>query len=154
MHDQFLRLGDAVASRLRKQGVAGRTLTVKVRFSTFRTITRSKTLAKPFANGSMMARLAQDLTASLDPSEGIRLLGLSASNLEPWVPVEQLTLGGDTADDEPVDQADLLLDDVVDRIRERFGKAAVMPAPLLAERGGGVLRQGQQQWGPSDSSGQ
>lgn len=151
MSDQFLRLGDAVAGRLRSNKVAGRTLTVKVRFATFRTITRSKTLPKPFNNGPMIARLAADLTSGLDVSEGIRLLGVSMSNLEPWTMSEQLTLDGDPHSEAVVDAVDLVLDDTIDKIRERFGKAAVMPAPMAGQRSGGVLRQGQQQWGPSSA---
>ena len=42
---QLVRLGDSVAQRLRAAGVAGRTVTIKVRFHDFRTITRSVTLA-------------------------------------------------------------------------------------------------------------
>ncbi len=44
---ELVRLGDSVGARLRAHGVAGRTVTLKVRFHDFRTITRSTTLAGP-----------------------------------------------------------------------------------------------------------
>ena len=55
---EVVRQADAVATRLRKAGVAGRTVTLKVRFPDFRTITRSRTAAAPIDTGAELARLA------------------------------------------------------------------------------------------------
>lgn len=143
MHDQFVRLADAVAARLRKSHHAGRTLTVKVRFGSFQTITRSRTLPMATANASTLVAVADDLTEAVDVGPGVRLLGLSVSNLEPYLPAEQLSLeGGGTGDDSR-------LDDAIDRIRERYGEEAVVPAPLVTPEGAKVMRRGDQQWGPS-----
>lgn len=90
---EVVRLADSVANRLRAHGAAGRTVTVKVRFGDFRTITRSKTVKEPLANGPQIAQVAQALLDAVDPSSGVRLLGVSASNLVER-PVTQLTLEG------------------------------------------------------------
>jgi hypothetical protein len=81
LHVEVVRQSDAVATRLRRAGMAGRTVTLKVRFHDFRTITRSRTGPAPIDTGPELARLAGELLAAVDCSEGVRLLGVSASNL-------------------------------------------------------------------------
>ncbi|MDQ4070859.1 MAG: DNA polymerase IV, partial [Actinomycetota bacterium] len=125
LRDEALRLSDAVGNRLREAALAGRTVTVKVRFTgsvperkagsvperkagsvperngTFRTITRSRTVPAPVDAGPAIARVAVELLEGLDPSPGVRLLGVSVSNLGPR-PAVQLRLGegpGDGAGD-------------------------------------------------------
>jgi len=148
--DEVVRLSDAVATRLRAAGVAGRTVTLKVRFAgsvpngngSFRTITRSRTVPRPVDSGPSIARTAAELLAAVDPSPGVRLLGVSVSNLAPR-PGEQLRL-----DDGP-EEAEPAVARAVDEVRRRFGDRAVGPATLL--RGGdglAVKRRGDQQWGP------
>ncbi|MEA2932475.1 MAG: polymerase [Actinomycetota bacterium] len=92
LHVEVVRQSDAVATRMRKAAVAGRTVTLKVRFHDFRTITRSRTAPAPVDTGRELARLAGELLASVDCSEGVRLLGVSASNLVERG-AEQLSLG-------------------------------------------------------------
>jgi len=123
---EAVRLSDGVAARLRSAGLAGRTVTLKVRFGDFRTITRSKTLREAVATGPEIARVAQALLEGVDPSPGIRLLGVSASNLIDRT-ATQLTLAeGDGGERrwEGVGQA-------VEEVRRRYGDKAVGPAALL-----------------------
>ena len=138
---EAVRLADGVAARLREAGVAGRTITVKVRFGDFRTITRSKTVTPALANGPDIAKVANGLLGTVDVGRGVRLLGVSASNLVAG-PAVQLRLDGE-AGGEPVGKA-------VEDVRRRFGEAAVGPAALVAGGGGGLglRRLGDQQWGP------
>jgi DNA polymerase-4 len=142
LHREVVRLADAVAGRVRVAGLAGRTVTLKVRFASFETITRSRTSPEPVEGGAAITRLALELLEAVDPSPGVRLLGVSVTNLVPR-PAEQLRLGeagGGPAD--PVSRA-------VDDVRRRFGDAAVGPATLLGGADGlGVKRRGDQQWGP------
>ncbi len=140
LHDEALRLSDAVANRLREAGVAGRTVTLKVRFATFQTITRSRTVPQPVDAGPAVARVALELLESVDLSPGVRLLGVSVSNLGPR-PAEQLCLG-EAGDQEPA------VARAVDEVRRRFGDTAVGPATLLRGDGLAVKRRGDQQWGP------
>ena len=101
---QVTRMADAVASRVRRNGTAARTVTLKVRYGDFRTLTRSRTFSSPQASGPVLAKAATALLGSLELRSGIRLLGVSASGLVPSaaVPGEQLELelvagGGGTA---------------------------------------------------------
>ena len=139
---EAVRMADAVAQRLRNHGLAGRTVTIKVRFHDFRTITRSVTLSSAVDTGPAIARAAKELLELVDPSSGVRLLGVSVANL---------------ADD---GARQLSLDDVqqpgwddasraVDEIRRRFGDESIVPASLREPGGIRVKRKGDQQWGPS-----
>jgi DNA polymerase IV len=140
---EAVRMGDAVASRLRRHGLAGRTVTIKVRFHDFQTITRSHTLAAPIDTGHAIARVASSLLEQVDPSSGVRLFGVSVSNLQEGA--AQLSL-----DDAGWSRATAAVDD----IRERFGDTAVGPAALV-DAGGElrVKRRGEQQWGPGRDAG-
>jgi DNA polymerase-4 len=146
---EAVRMGDAVGHRLRKAGMEGRTVTIKVRFHDFRTITRSSTLPTPTATATVIAGVAKELLTSIDPGSGVRLFGISVSNLVD-VQDEQLTLDAVLPRDaEGVDQPGW--DDAsraVDAIRERFGDGAVGPAALVDADGLHLKRQGDTQWGP------
>jgi len=139
---QLVRMSDAVAGRLRDAGVAGRTLTVKVRFADFTTITRSSTLPEPIDGGVAIARVAEHLLAAVDIDPGVRLLGVSMSQLGE-VTAEQLSL------DDLVGRSWSDADDVIGKIRGKFGGDAIGPA-TLSRPGSGLsrMKQGQQQWGP------
>src|SRR5579859_842210 len=91
LHREIVRMADAVATRLRVAGLAGRTVTLKVRFGDFATITRSQTLPSAADAGPVIARVGEALLTEVDTSSGVRLLGLSVSNLSRGAP-RQLTL--------------------------------------------------------------
>ena len=141
LHVQVVRQCDAVATRLRRAGVAGRTVTLKVRFGDFRTITRSRTVPRPLSAGPSLAGVAVELLDAVDLGPGVRLVGVSVSNLaEP--DNEQLRLE-DVPGGEDVARA-------VEEVRRRFGDEAVGPAALVGGDGLRLRRTGDQQWGPSD----
>lgn len=81
MHEILVRIADQVETSARKNGVAGYTVTVKVRYPDFRVVTRSRTLAKPvFRAGELMA-VAPELLAETDAGAvPVRLLGITVSN--------------------------------------------------------------------------
>jgi DNA polymerase-4 len=134
-------MADAVAGRLRASSRAGRTVTVKVRFHDFSTITRSCTLDAAVDTGPEVARVAIALLDQVDPTPGVRLVGVSVSNLGSGA-ARQLTLDDGVA---PTwRQASV----AVDRVRHRFGSAAVGPAALIGGGGLEVRSSGDQQWGP------
>ena len=83
LRSEIMRLSDAVAARLRAGGLAGRTVTVKVKHPDFSLRTRSATLDAPVQTPRLLAQTAQQLLAALDVSSGIRLLGVGVSNLAP-----------------------------------------------------------------------
>jgi DNA polymerase IV len=145
-----VRLADAVGSRLRGQGVGARTVTLKLRFAGFQTITRSHTSPTPLTTGPAIAAVVLPLLEAIDTSIGVRLLGVSGSNLDE--PREQLTLdlGGEPAGDPAaVERAWQEASGAIDALREKFGAAIISPASSL--RAGKVrpVRTGAQQWGPT-----
>ncbi|MHB8464979.1 MAG: DNA polymerase IV [Acidimicrobiales bacterium] len=120
---EALRMADAVAARLRRASLTARTVTVKVRFHDFATITRSQTLSDPVDTTQVIARTAAALLAQIDPTPGVRLLGVGVSNLSEDA-ARQLSLLAP-----PDEWAEA--SDAVDRIRDRYGAGAVGPAALL-----------------------
>jgi DNA polymerase IV len=143
---EAVRLAESVAGRLRAHGVAGRTVTLKIRFADFTTITRATTLPEPVDTAPAIARAAKTLLARIDPAPGVRLLGVTVSGLGD-AGVRQLALldpddGHRAGGWDDASQA-------VDRIRDRFGSTSIGPAALLDGRGELRLRRpGEQQWGP------
>ena len=135
---ELVRLSDAVATRLRKAGVTGRTGQVKLRFHDFRTITRSETVPEGLDEAGAIVRVARRLLETVDPSPGVRLLGVSLSQLAQGA-ARQLTL------DEAAAPGWTGATRAVDEIRDRFGDAAIVPAALA---GRGPKRKGDTQWGP------
>ncbi len=143
---EVVRLSDAVASRLRTSGVAARTITVKVRDSSFRTVSRSKTVPRPIDTAAAIVAVADPLVESALPRAGVRLLGVSASKLTE--PAEQLQLTGVAGGADPAAPwGDASR--AIDRVRRRFGAAAIGPASSLAGKGLRMVQRGQRQWGPS-----
>ena len=142
-----MRLGDAVAARLRAHELAGRTVTIKVRFGDFRTITRSSTLAAATDSGPTIAGPGQGaarrrrLRRRACGSSGVSVSGLAEAS------ARQLTL--DDLDGGSWDEAN----QVVDAIRARFGAGAIGPATLTGAGGLRLHRKGDQQWGPRDQAG-
>ena len=138
---EAVRMADAVADRLRRHGIAGRTVTVKVRFHDFQTISRSITLPSPVDTGPAVARAAKALLEQIDPTSGVRLLGVGVSGLAADGAV-QLSL--DDADGEGTGWQGAT--NAVDQIRRRFGPDAIRPATLTHR---GTKKEGEQQWGPT-----
>jgi DNA polymerase-4 len=81
LHRELVRLSDAVGTRLRRGGLVGRTVQLKVRFPDFTTITRAHTVREPIATGAAVVAVASALLAGVDVERGVRLLGVSVSNL-------------------------------------------------------------------------
>ena len=76
-----LRMAESVATMLRGASSSARTITVKVKFKDLSLQSRSHTLERPIATGGAIGQVAAALLSGVDPGEGIRLLGVSASGL-------------------------------------------------------------------------
>jgi DNA polymerase-4 len=145
---EVVRLAESVAARLRANRVAGRTVTLKLRFADFTTITRSSTAAEPVDTAPAIARAAKALLARIDPTPGVRLLGVTVSGLID-AGVRQLALLDADASNRSESWGDASR--AVDRIRGRFGSTSIGPATLLDGPGDmGIRRPGERQWGPND----
>jgi DNA polymerase-4 len=103
------RMARNVSARLRKNGLSGRTVTLKMRHHDFETHTRSSTLPHPTDNATLLATVARGLLAGEDISNGLRLLGVGVSGLADWVQ-DDLFAGDDDdeldAEDEPDEVSD------------------------------------------------
>lgn len=119
----LLDLCDRLSSRLRRAGLAGRSLTLKVRFGDFTTITRSLTFREAIEHTPALWNGAQLLLKRVPvEGRGIRLLGVGTGGLVTGGDPRQLSL-----ETSPRDAAA----EVTDRVRDRFGDDAVVPARLL-----------------------
>jgi DNA polymerase-4 len=143
LHREVLRMSEKVASRLRRAESVGRTVQLKVRFADFRTITRSRTLAEATDLAADIGQVADELLGTVDISGGIRLLGVTAQQLEPAVAVQtSLPFGSGADDGDPARREQLgWVERSVDRVRERYGDGAVVPARLLDPPTTGTARE-------------
>ena len=121
----LLGMSEGVAGRLRDSGVRASTITVKIRDSTFRTITRQRTLADPTDLTEPIFRTALELARPEVRGVRIRLLGVTASGLGER---EQLAL---FAADDPRRRR---VTEAADAVRHRFGERAITRARLVGSR--------------------
>jgi DNA polymerase-4 len=125
---ELLRLAERTAATLRSRGVRGRTVSIKVRFADFTTITRSRTLPVATDVTREVYRTACTLLDEQVPAGAVRLIGVRMEQLtETAGGGEQLVLD---APERGWRDADL----AADAARSRFGLAAVRPASLLRGR--------------------
>lgn len=119
----LLSQADDVARRLRLAGVRARTVTLKLRHSDFRTLTRSRTLSEPTDVAKRIHEEAVNALRTLDvEGEPIRLIGVRGENLTD--DIEQLALWNPDEDWRDAER-------VMDELTERFGREAIGPASLL-----------------------
>ena len=141
LNKELSRIVDAVASRLRKSEKLGRTITVKLRTPDFVTKSKSRTLPNATNTSAEILGAARDLLGEMDASKGVRLLGVSVSNLQDSE-VRQLQL------DEHEQSLWGKVDEAIDGIRERFGGDAIGPGSTFGSTGVRPKKKGSQQWGP------
>ena len=81
MEAELDRIAELVCKRLEKNNLKGRTVTLKIKYSDFKQITRNKSFASPVADLATISATARQLLAATSPEEKkIRLLGISLSN--------------------------------------------------------------------------
>jgi DNA polymerase IV len=123
---ELLRLAERTAGRLRSAGLAGRTVSLKIRFADFTTITRARTLPEATDVAAVLYATARQLYEALGLDRarlrlvGIRVEGLVGSDSAP----RQLLLGERAQGRREVEQA-------ADRAGRRFGDGTVRPASLV-----------------------
>jgi DNA polymerase IV len=121
----LLAMADGVSGRLRASGARASTVTVKIRDSSFRTITRQRTLKEPTDLTEPIFRTALELARPEVRGKRIRLLGVTASGLGER---DQLSLFG--ADDPRLRR----VVEAEDEVRHRFGDRAITRARLVRSR--------------------
>jgi len=121
----LMALSQKVGRRLRQASLAGRTVTVKIRLASFKTMTRSRTIEEATCVDDKIFELAQDLAREVASDQGIRLIGINVTNLRNWA--VQPTLF-----EEPQTKRLNILQ-AVDSLKDKFGEEAVTKACLLTE---------------------
>lgn len=119
----LLALAEKVGWRLRKAGLSGKTLTVKVRFSSFHTITRSITLPLALSLDGNIYQTACELLHKIPIHEGIRLLGITVSKLGHGE--QQLSLF------EITDERQEKIAAVMDKLKDKFGETIIARGRIL-----------------------
>ena len=123
-------LTEQVGCRLRRHGVRGRTVQLKVRFADFSLITRSCTLSEPTDITGELWRMADELLCQRLPPRHlpVRLIGMGVSGLDDTGTVQGLLF------DQEERQKQTQLDSVADQLKDRFGTEALRRGSSL-ERG-------------------
>jgi DNA polymerase-4 len=129
IHAAMLGHAHRLSERLRRSGLMGRTVTIKVRFHDFETITRSHTGGELVDGWRELATIATGLLQQVDTRRAVRLLGLGVSAVEPADQPRQMSL------DAPHDWGDL--EGAVAKVRERYGEYSIgsvdrvpLPGPI------------------------
>jgi DNA polymerase-4 len=119
----LLAQAERVARELRTEGYAGRTVTLKLRFADFHTITRSLT-GEATHDGLEIFRRAYGLLERVERTQPVRLIGVSVSGLIRGGPGQPSLFSAGTARRDRMARA-------ADRLARRFGDRALIPASLL-----------------------
>jgi DNA polymerase-4 len=129
---ELVRLADKVCGRLRHASLLARTITLKIRFGNFETRTKARTLPEATGVSLVVLETARELLATVDVARGIRLLGISLSNLHPGEAAQGLLdLDAEQAHDRQRVERRAALERAVDDVRGRFGTESVTPATLV-----------------------
>ncbi len=114
LHARISELASDVGARLRTGGWTARTVTLKLRYSDFTTITRQETLASSTATDTTVRDAAAALLDAAWSGDAVRLLGVGVTGL---ADAPQLDLFDRPANDR--------IDHTLDSLRERFGQSAI-----------------------------
>lgn len=126
----ILDFAGQLARHLRRLNLQARTVTVKVKYQNFQTITRTKALPEPTNAELAFNQAAQELLSRLNLTNvQVRLVGLSLGNLCPKDAFEQGLLF-----DQPGRLENQQLEQALDQIRDRFGEKIITRASLLENK--------------------
>ncbi len=127
------RLTETVARRLKKAGLAGGGVTLKLKTADFRILTRARRLGAATQSADEMFRAAEPLLAREADGRAFRLIGIGAHDLAPAAEAVQGDLfGGGAPEDDKIDKA-------LDAVREKFGEDAIVRGRCFGTR---LVRQG------------
>jgi DNA polymerase-4 len=132
LNRELLSLSTKAARRVRRHGLSGKTVTLKVKYSDFQLVTRSAALDSPTNDAARIYATCGELLEKTDAgARPVRLLGIYLSRLSPGVlPAGQMSLLEDERGRERRQQ----LHHALDELAERFGEDAVVPGMLLDKK--------------------
>lgn len=127
LEDELWPLCEKVAKQARKEGVAGRVATLKLRTPDFKIHTRRRTLAVPTQTARTLFQVARELLAAEPKGLSYRLIGAGLTDF-----VDAETAGSDMFADE--ERRSLKSETAIDALRGKFGAAAVVTGRALKSR--------------------
>lgn len=128
---ELLSLAIRVGTRLRRHHLAGRTISLKVRYADFSTVSRATTLKEATGDGQLLFRAALVLLTKTEAHRrAVRLLGISVSNLMPDTTPRQNDLFGASRQQARREE----LNRATDQINRKFGREAINPALLSRKK--------------------
>jgi DNA polymerase IV len=125
---------DRITRRMRSAGRTGRTVVLRLRFDDFGRATRSHTLPWATASTEPLLAAARGLVAQAGPliaERGLTLVGFAVANID-RSGAQQLELPFPIDSHQPVDL--LAVDAAIDRVRRRYGSAAITRGVLVGRR--------------------
>jgi DNA polymerase IV len=137
LETRLMMLAVETGASLRAEGLRARTVTVRIRYADFTDRSASRTLPSAVSSDRALFAVARELLAALLERRGgaVRLLGVGVSRLGRALD-EEPGLFGALPDGGPESERDRRLSEAADRLRERFGEAAVLPARIVDPAGG------------------
>ncbi len=123
---------ERVGSSLRKKKLAGRTITLKIKFTDFSQITRSRTLSHSTHGTQHIFTTACELLESVEIKQKIRLIGLGVSSFEHHAePKAEQGLLFPSAQEENYER-EQKIDTAIDTLRQRFGRNVIVRGRLFS----------------------
>lgn len=138
LEKMLLSQAEEVGRSLRKHGLRGRTVTLKLKYADFKTVTKSRTLPDPIDSTDVLFATSRRLLKELNPARKVRLTGVGVSNFSSGF--RQLRVEFETVPRkhepvppkrEPVPRKREHLDRALDRIHNRFGGDAIKRGRLF-----------------------
>lgn len=132
LEHELLALVTRAAFDLRGDGLAARTITVRIRDMDFRTRSAQRTLVEPVVSDRIIMRVSRELLIKLRTARRVpaRLLGVALSSLASDPKADQLTLFAANTDPLAETERDRTVARAVDQVREKFGAKGILPASL------------------------
>ena len=123
---EFLRMTEKATARLRERNLFAKTISIKIKFADFSSLTRSKTVPLGIDSTHETYEIVKKLYLALrNDGARIRLVGVSLGNLDEDSPV-QLELGAREHGWRDADTA-------IDKAKARFGRGSVRPGRLIEQ---------------------
>lgn len=126
----LLRHAERVGASLRRQGLAGRTVTLKIKYADFRQITRQVTLDRRVCSTESIYEAACAILDRLELAGRVRLVGVGVSGFEAGAPAQLSLMPEKAAAGEEEKKRDKL-NMAVDALRSRYGTKAVVRGRLF-----------------------
>ncbi|MDP4092929.1 MAG: DNA polymerase IV [Bacillota bacterium] len=128
----LLQLAEEVGADARRYGSKGRTVSIEIKYSDFKTITRQKSIPATFLTREIYNTGAGLLDKYWDTTRPVRLLGISLSNFEDK-DLRQMSIFDTLENEQNVDRTkkEEQLEKTIDKLRQKFGDEKIKRAKTI-----------------------